>query len=78
MYSSDGVFWRSERGSSMSRRRVDDAVCLGITVLTGAPIRDALTVSRAAEAARPDLPMVWGGWCPHCSRPSARRSNPWT
>jgi len=41
-----------------------DAVCLGITVLTGAPIRDALHVSRAVKAARPGLPIVWGGWHP--------------
>jgi radical SAM superfamily enzyme YgiQ (UPF0313 family) len=43
---------------------VDDALLLGITVLTGAPIRDALQVSRAAKARRPDLPVVWGGWHP--------------
>jgi anaerobic magnesium-protoporphyrin IX monomethyl ester cyclase len=41
-----------------------DAVCLGVTVLTGAPIRDALLVTRAAKAARPDLPIIWGGWHP--------------
>ena len=41
-----------------------DALCLGVTVLTGAPIRDALTVTRAAKAARPNLPVVWGGWHP--------------
>src|SRR5919197_6644269 len=41
-----------------------DAVCLGATVLTGAPIRDALLVSRAAKAVRPDLPVIWGGWHP--------------
>lgn len=41
-----------------------DALCLGVTVLTGAPIRDALRISRAARAARPDLPVVWGGWHP--------------
>lgn len=41
-----------------------DALCLGVTVLTGAPIRDALAVSRAVKAARPDLPVVWGGWHP--------------
>jgi radical SAM superfamily enzyme YgiQ (UPF0313 family) len=41
-----------------------DAVCLGVTVLTGAPIRDALRVSRAIKAARPALPVVWGGWHP--------------
>ncbi|MFQ5614014.1 MAG: B12-binding domain-containing radical SAM protein [Anaerolineae bacterium] len=43
---------------------LDDALCLGITVLTGAPIKDALAVSRAARAHRPDLPVVWGGWHP--------------
>ena len=43
---------------------VDTALCLGVTVLTGAPISDALRVSRAAKRARPDLPVVWGGWHP--------------
>jgi radical SAM superfamily enzyme YgiQ (UPF0313 family) len=41
-----------------------EALCLGVSVLTGAPILDALSVSRAARAARPDLPVVWGGWHP--------------
>jgi radical SAM superfamily enzyme YgiQ (UPF0313 family) len=44
--------------------RLDGALCLGVSVLTGAPIRDALRVSRAARARRPDLPIVWGGWHP--------------
>ena len=43
---------------------LDDALCLGVTVLTGAPIRDALRITRAAKAYRPDLPVVWGGWHP--------------
>ena len=43
---------------------LDDAVCLGVSVLTGAPIRDALRVSRAVKARRPELPVVWGGWHP--------------
>jgi anaerobic magnesium-protoporphyrin IX monomethyl ester cyclase len=43
---------------------LDGAVCLGVTVLTGAPISDALRISRAAKAARPDIPIVWGGWHP--------------
>ena len=42
----------------------DSALCLGLTVLTGAPIRDALRVSRAIKQARPGLPIVWGGWHP--------------
>src|SRR4030095_6963465 len=41
-----------------------DAVCVGITVLTGAPIHDALAVSRAVKAATPSMPIVWGGWHP--------------
>lgn len=41
-----------------------DAACLGVSVLTGAPILDALRVSRAASTARPDLKIVWGGWHP--------------
>ncbi len=43
---------------------IGEAVCLGVTVLTGAPISDALRVSRSAKRARPDLPIVWGGWHP--------------
>lgn len=41
-----------------------EALCLGVTVLTGAPILDALKVTRAARAVRPDLPVIWGGWHP--------------
>ena len=41
-----------------------DALCLGVSVLTGAPILDALDVTKAARAVRPDLPVVWGGWHP--------------
>lgn len=55
---------------------VADALCLGVTVLTGAPISDALRVSRAAKRQRPDIPVVWGGWHPsmfasECLRESA-------
>ena len=40
------------------------ALCLGVTVLTGAPISDALRISRAAKRVRADLPVIWGGWHP--------------
>jgi len=43
---------------------LDGALCLGITVLTGAPISDALHMSRVAKRGRADLPVVWGGWHP--------------
>jgi anaerobic magnesium-protoporphyrin IX monomethyl ester cyclase len=42
----------------------DDTICLGVTVLTGAPIRDALLISRAVKQARARLPIIWGGWHP--------------
>lgn len=45
-------------------RHVDDALCLGVTVLTGAPLQDALQVTRLAREHRPDLPIIWGGWHP--------------
>jgi radical SAM superfamily enzyme YgiQ (UPF0313 family) len=44
--------------------QLDGALCLGVTVLTGAPISDALRISRIAKRARPELPVVWGGWHP--------------
>jgi anaerobic magnesium-protoporphyrin IX monomethyl ester cyclase len=40
------------------------ALCFGVTVLTGAPISDALRISRLVKRARPELPVVWGGWHP--------------
>jgi radical SAM superfamily enzyme YgiQ (UPF0313 family) len=42
----------------------DGALCVGVTVLTGAPIRDALAVSRAVKKRFPRLPVIWGGWHP--------------
>ena len=45
-------------------REMKDALCLGITVLTGAPIRDALKISRTVKATYPDVPVIWGGWHP--------------
>ncbi len=39
-------------------------MCVGVTVLTGAPIHDALAVSRAIKSTYPSMPIVWGGWHP--------------
>ena len=46
------------------RKVAGDALCLGVTVLSGAPILDALRVSRFVRAQNPSLPIVWGGWHP--------------
>ena len=45
-------------------REVVDAVCLGISVLTGPMIRGAIDVAIAVKRIRPKLPVVFGGWHP--------------
>ena len=52
-----------------------DALCLGVTVLSGAPIRDALKISRSVKELHPSLPIIWGGWHPSLF-PSAVLSEP--
>lgn len=42
-----------------------EALCLGVTVPTGAALKDALEVTRAAKGARGRLPVLWGG--PHAT-----------
>lgn len=39
-----------------------EAVCFGVTGLTGYAVHDGLVASAAAKAANPALPVVWGGW----------------
>lgn len=45
-------------------RESADALCLGISALTGDPLRDALEVSRRVKREYPHVPVVWGGWHP--------------
>lgn len=40
------------------------ALCVGISVITGAPIPDALRVSAEVKKIRPAVPVIWGGWHP--------------
>ncbi len=44
------------------KKHLDEAVCFGVSVITGAPISDALEVSEQIKKAKPDLPVIWGGW----------------
>jgi radical SAM superfamily enzyme YgiQ (UPF0313 family) len=43
---------------------IEDCCCFGISLLTGPMIRDAIEVGRMVKRARPDLPVVLGGWHP--------------
>lgn len=42
----------------------ENAICFAVTVLTGAPIHDALRMTRAVKGKFPGLETVWGGWHP--------------
>ena len=45
-------------------REMEDALCLGISIITGPMIQGAVEVGRAVKAAYPDKPIVLGGWHP--------------
>jgi len=42
----------------------DGAACLGVGVLTGTPITDAIAATEAVRARHPSCRIVWGGWHP--------------
>jgi anaerobic magnesium-protoporphyrin IX monomethyl ester cyclase len=45
-------------------REVSDALCFGVSLLTGPMIRIAMKVCRRIKDAHPDLPIIFGGWHP--------------
>jgi anaerobic magnesium-protoporphyrin IX monomethyl ester cyclase len=50
--------------SRVLREAIADAICLGISVLTGPMIRGAIKAAAFAKALRPSMPVVFGGWHP--------------
>jgi anaerobic magnesium-protoporphyrin IX monomethyl ester cyclase len=45
-------------------REVSDALCFGVSLLTGPMIRTAVEVCRGLREIHPDLPILFGGWHP--------------
>lgn len=45
-------------------RETTDALCLGLSLLTGRMIRSAVEVSRFVREIHPGLPIIYGGWHP--------------
>jgi len=45
-------------------REVQDALCLGISVLTGPMIRGAVRIAKLVKQVKPDCPVIFGGWHP--------------
>ncbi len=43
-------------------RYIDNALLVGVTSLTGAPLKDAIDFTRRIRKLRADVPIVWGGW----------------
>jgi radical SAM superfamily enzyme YgiQ (UPF0313 family) len=43
---------------------VEDALCFGVSLLTGPMIRSAIEASLLVRKLRPDLPIIFGGWHP--------------
>jgi len=46
----------------MIKQHIKDAICFGLTIITGAPIKDALNISKKVKELSPDVPVIWGGW----------------
>jgi len=58
----DGVLHRDY--CAAIEQELDGALCVGISLLTGPAIRDAITAARHVKQLRPDLPVIFGGWHP--------------
>jgi anaerobic magnesium-protoporphyrin IX monomethyl ester cyclase len=43
---------------------IKDALCFGISVITGPMIRETVAVSKAIKAWNPEFPIILGGWHP--------------
>src|SRR5215472_10715681 len=43
---------------------VRDAVCLGVSLVTGPMIRETVEIARAIKERQPEFPIILGGWHP--------------
>lgn len=44
------------------QKHIHDTLIVGVTSLTGAPLKDAIAFSERVKTINPDIPVVWGGW----------------
>src|SRR5438552_11310192 len=44
--------------------QLDEAICVGISIVTGPMIVEAIQVAKAVKAAKPEVPVILGGWHP--------------
>ena len=50
--------------ASRIAREIEDCLAFGVSLLTGPMIRTAIEVAKMVKAARPELPVIFGGWHP--------------
>lgn len=43
-------------------KQCDNALCFGVTCITGEPIKISLAISKVVREKYPFLPIIWGGW----------------
>ena len=60
----DGNMDRDAVGSACAAVKKDKFDAVGVTVMGGPQVATAIEVSRAVRTARPDVPIVWGGYFP--------------
>ena len=48
----------------LHRDEIEDAICVGISTMTGPQIKYSLEVAQAIRSINPHIPLVWGGWHP--------------
>jgi anaerobic magnesium-protoporphyrin IX monomethyl ester cyclase len=60
----DGNLEGDAAGKAVAAVQAGPFVAAGITVMGGPQVATAIEVSRALRAARPDLPIIWGGYFP--------------
>lgn len=53
-----------KNADSILLNSIDDALCVGITSLTGPQIQDGRILSRKIKEKNKNIPVVWGGWHP--------------
>jgi anaerobic magnesium-protoporphyrin IX monomethyl ester cyclase len=44
------------------KQHLPGALCLGVTCLTSAPLKDAIKISEFARELTPNCPIIWGDW----------------
>ena len=60
----DGNMDHDAAGSACAAVKDESVAAVGVTVMGGPQVATAIAVSRGLRAARPDVPIVWGGYFP--------------